>query len=48
MSEKSCENHVSVSDGFSGLWIAIALLIIAFGGEPDLVGAIIDSLRREP
>lgn len=32
--------------GEAGFWIALALLIIAFGGEPDLVDALIFILMK--
>jgi len=37
--------HVTVSTG--GGWIAIAMLLVAFYGEPDLVDAIIHHLTEK-
>ena len=43
MSEKKNYNAPVVASGF---WIGVALMVIAFWGEPDLRGSLIDFLER--
>ena len=43
MSDKKNYSSPVVASGF---WVGIALMVIAFWGEPDLRGAIIDYLQN--